>query len=333
VKGITHFAVGVAVATFFPEIVTSAAQNLAFGPVLGGVAGLLPDTLDFKLLRYLEQPDAEIDPARMVTADGRPDPQAMAEGIAALMDRAYEDRHPATLRLHTLKLGSDLWQRWSLALDPGQGRVCVRLGPAVTTGQIPLPGSHPSGTAPGVATVRAPFLYSYDPEIVIDIFSGPSLSFRRSGDGLEVTFLPWHRAWSHSLPAALLLGGLAALLAPIYGLVAFLAVLAHALLDQLGAMGNNLLYPLTRRRTPGLGLVRSGDPLPNFLTVWLSVVLILFNLDRFSPAPVLPAVPYLLLAAVLPTLLCLGAWLWRRRRVPSLPPAGQVMDEMGQVDI
>jgi len=63
-KGIAHFAVGVAVATFFPEIVHDAAQSLAFGPVLGGIAGLLPDTLDFKLLRYLQRPDEVIDPAK-----------------------------------------------------------------------------------------------------------------------------------------------------------------------------------------------------------------------------------------------------------------------------
>ena len=33
---------------------------------------------------------------------------------------------------------------------------------------------------------------------------------------------------------------------------------------QLGAMGSNLLWPLTRVRFPGLNLIRSGDAIPNF---------------------------------------------------------------------
>ncbi|MDW7991044.1 MAG: hypothetical protein RMK65_02665 [Anaerolineae bacterium] len=45
-KGITHFLTGVALTTFFPEVVHQAADGSP--PVLGGVAGILPDTLDFK---------------------------------------------------------------------------------------------------------------------------------------------------------------------------------------------------------------------------------------------------------------------------------------------
>jgi hypothetical protein len=53
-KGIAHFVTGVAIATFFPEVVESAAQGSLL-PMLGGVAGILPDTLDFKFVRYLER--------------------------------------------------------------------------------------------------------------------------------------------------------------------------------------------------------------------------------------------------------------------------------------
>ena len=64
-KGIAHFLTGVAVASFFPEIVYGASQNLSFGPVLGGIAGLLPDTIDFKVARYFAPLDDEIDYQRI----------------------------------------------------------------------------------------------------------------------------------------------------------------------------------------------------------------------------------------------------------------------------
>ena len=53
-KGITHFITGIAIATFFPEVVRGAGEG-ALLPVLGGIAGILPDTIDFKFVRYLYQ--------------------------------------------------------------------------------------------------------------------------------------------------------------------------------------------------------------------------------------------------------------------------------------
>jgi hypothetical protein len=53
-KGIAHFITGVALATFFPEVVQSGAQGSLL-PMLGGIAGILPDTLDFKFARYLDR--------------------------------------------------------------------------------------------------------------------------------------------------------------------------------------------------------------------------------------------------------------------------------------
>ena len=331
-KGIAHFAIGVATATFFPDIVHAAAQNLAFGPVLGGVAGLLPDTLDFKFLRYLECPDVVVDPARSVDAEGNPDPGAMAAQIATAFERVYESGDPLRIQLHSLKLGSDLWQRWRVALHPEQRRVTVTIGPAVTTGQIPVGRAKPTV---GHASAPIPIRYQYQDEIVVDIFRGPSLALRRVGDAVEMVFLPWHRAWTHSLLAVVLAGALGALLAPIYGLIMALAVAAHILLDQLGHMGSGLLFPLTHRRVPGLGLIHSGDAVPNFLAVWLSCAVILLNLDRFSSDPVLPVTPYVLAVILLP---CLGLVAWslglgaagRAQRSRALD---EVLDESTHSDV
>jgi membrane-bound metal-dependent hydrolase YbcI (DUF457 family) len=348
VKGIAHFATGVAIATFFPGILYDAAQNLSFGPVLGGLAGLLPDPLDFKFWRYFYRLDDEIDPAKINDEAGLPDPQAIAERIAAAMNRAYEEDKEVRIQLHTVRLGADLWRQWSVAFDLEHSQVVVHIGPAVTTGQMPLAASEIPGLGAGRAQVNARILPTYAGETKIDVFSGPALAFARTGavgDRLEVTFLPWHRAWSHSLLLALLLGAIGCLVAPAYGLAMALAALAHILEDQLGFMGSNLLFPITRKRTMGLKLISSGDAIPNFLTVWVSLAVILLNLDRFSGAPILPVLPYLLVAVVAPSLFFLGlkAWAglrsWRRpvEGRPGIAPvamaAVEALDETGEVDI
>ncbi len=341
-KGIAHFITGVAVATFFPEIVHSAASDLAFGPVLGGIAGLLPDTLDFKFVRYFERLDDEIDPAQITRADGHPDPQAIAERIAAAMNRAHAEGRPVKVHLHTVRLGADLWRQWSVTFDLERNQVVVRIGPVVTTGQVPFVASEIPGLGEGRAQVAVPILHTYDAETRIDIFSGPSLTFEPAGEAVEVIFLPWHRSWSHSFFLALLVGGVGTLIAPVYGVAMALAALAHIAEDQLGFMGSNLFFPFTRKRMMGLKLLRSGDAIPNFLAVWVSLTVILLNLDRFSPTPLLPFWPYVLGVIVAPCILLIGGSallnrLSRRRPAPRLRPqaaaAVEALDETAQVEI
>jgi membrane-bound metal-dependent hydrolase YbcI (DUF457 family) len=334
-KGIAHFVAGVAVATFFPEVVQAAAQSLAFGPVLGGLAGLLPDTLDFKFVRFLERRDDEIDPAKITTEAGQPDPQAIAGRIGAAMDLAYQTGKRVKVHLHTLRLGAGLWRQYHLAFDLARNDVVVDLGPVVTTGQVPFPGSEIPGPREGRAPVRAPILHTYEGDITVDILSGPSLAFEKAGEAVRVTFLPWHRAWTHSLFFAVLLGMVGAWIGPPYGLVMALAALAHIALDQMGYMGSSLLFPLTRKRTPGLKWFHSGEAIPNFLTVWVSLAVILFNLDRFSAVPLIPPLPYLLVAVVLPCLSLLGWWAWTKRparRPSAVAAAAEALDEATEVE-
>jgi hypothetical protein len=78
-------------------------------------------------------------------------------------------------------------------------------------------------------------------------------------------------------------------------------------------MGCNLLYPFTSDRSAGFGLIRSGDGIPNFATVWAAVALTVFNLDRFSGQPLLEPAWFLGLAVVLPVAV-LGALYLRQRR-------------------
>jgi membrane-bound metal-dependent hydrolase YbcI (DUF457 family) len=343
VKGITHFISGVAVASFFPEAVYMAQENLSMILVLGGIFGILPDTLDFKLARFFEGADVEIDPH-----PDRPDPQAMAETVAAAIDRAHETSRTTSVRLHTVKLGADLWRQYSLFFDTEASEVVVRMGPVVTTSQVPFPDSE-MDVPEGRAATKAPMIQTYNAETKVDIFSGPSFEFAPSqgstSNAVEIIFLPWHRRWSHSFTLAALLGvalfllgavgswllnpgdPLAALVfGGLCGLIAGLAYLIHVLEDQLGHMGSNLLYPFTRKRTPGLKLLRSGDAIPNFLTVWISLVVILFNLDRFGGSPILDPISYFATVLVIPAVLLLvGNFIVERWQKVRKRPAGALV--------
>ncbi len=323
-KGIAHFSTGVAIATFFPQVVEQGAQG-GLLPVLGGIGGILPDTLDFKFVRYFEQYDDEIDPDAH-----NPDPREIAERVAQTMRQAYESGRSRNIMLHTIRLGADLWRQYSIRFVPEESAVIVRIGPLVNTGQVPYPGSEPQEKAEARVEVGVPMVHTYDAENKIDIFSGPSFRFERRGDHLHVHFLDWHRRWSHALTIALLAGGIVGLLAWNLwaGLVFGLGFAGHILEDQLGHMGSNLFWPFTRRRTPGLHLLRSGDAIPNFLTVWTSLALILWNLDRFSATPRLPTLPYLLVALGVPWLLLGGLYL--RQRLQRRP---EPLEKLRQGDI
>ncbi len=369
-KGIAHFLTGVAIATCFPEVVRGAADGSLL-PLLGGIAGILPDTLDFKFVRYFERYDEEIDPGP------EPDAREIAERLAGAMRRAYETGRPQNVMLHTIRLGADLWRQYAVRFDPSWNEVLVRTGPIVNTAQIPLPGSEPSlptlpsngevfpsnptgeeaHSGPSTegearAKVGVPMAPTHDEEIKVDIFSGPSFKFERRDDQLHIHFLDWHRRWTHSLTLAVTLGlgtaGTAALTEsltrgsltrmPLWaGLVAALGLTGHALQDQLGYMGSNLFYPFTRGRIAGLRLLRSGDAVPNFLTVWTSVALILFNLDRFSAQPLLNPWWFLGLAVVLPVVVLGGLYQWQRpRKKPEAKETLQqrdIVSEMEEVEI
>jgi membrane-bound metal-dependent hydrolase YbcI (DUF457 family) len=253
------------------------------------------------------------------------------------MRQAHESGRPRHIKLHTIRMGPDLWRQYSLRFVPETAEIVVRIGPLVNTGQVPYPGTEPD-QAEARVRVGVPMVHTYDAENKVDIFSGPSFLFERRGEQVHVQFLAWHRRWSHSLTLACVLGLAAGLLLGLWaGLVVGLGFAWHILEDQLGHMGSNLFWPLTRRRTPGLHLLRSGDAIPNFLTVWTSLALILFNLDRFSDTPRLQVLPYLLLALGVPWLL-LG-WLYLRQRSRAKPEPeeklrqGDIVAEAEELDL
>ena len=132
-KGIAHFAAGVAVASCFPEAVTAGAAGNPLYFILGGVFGLLPDTLDFKFYRFFYGRDIEVIPDPL-----RPDPKMIADAVAGAVLGACETGKPVRLKLNTIRLGADLWQSYSVKFDIPSKRVVVAYGPVVDTGGNPV---------------------------------------------------------------------------------------------------------------------------------------------------------------------------------------------------
>lgn len=330
-KGISHFATGIAVGTFFPEAVHAALDG-SFILVLGGIGGLLPDTIDFKFARFLEEPDIVIDPH-----PERFEAQKIADEIAAGIDRVGAMHKKLILKCNTIRLGPDWWQQYSIKFDTQAREVTVKLGPIVNTSQIPLPESL-RPMPEGRAKIQTPLLPTYDEYVEVDIFSGPSFALEWRNERVEIDFIPWHRQYSHSIFMAVLFGVICGLLFGMTaGLIGGLALLAHVLEDQLGYLGSNLFWPLTKVRTNGARLIHAGDPIPNFFTVGTSVYFIIFNLDRFSAQPVLD--PLLYWGVLwLPFPIALAYFFYRkfetdiRNRIPLLTQQeGDLVAEMQEV--
>ena len=279
-KGIAHFISGVAAATFFPWTLSSALDGNPGYFILGGMFGILPDTLDFKFYRFFYRHDIYIEPKPGVTTS-----QEIANQIAVAIDKAAGQRKMIRIKLCTIRLGADHWQQYSVKLDAAKKKVFVKFGPVVNTGQVPVPGTHPEKQTIGCASFSCPLKITYDATSNIDIFDGPTFGFKKEDPNEVVAFhfLPWHREWSHSFTIGLLF---ALLFLPFFGwtsaVVIFSGYAIHILEDQLGFMGSNLFFPLTKSRAQGIHIMRSGDSLPNFLTVWLSCLLIFWNMYRYQ---------------------------------------------------
>lgn len=282
-KGIAHFISGVTAASFCPWAYQAAVDGNPLYFILGGVFGILPDTADFKFYRFFFRHNVYIEPDPK-----NPDPQVIADTLAKAIGDAVATRKAVRVKLSTIRLGGDYWQQYIVRFEPKTQEVLVRFGAVVNTGQVPVPGTLGGERPVGRAKLACPIVQTYDATTRVDIFDGPTFTFEPDAQGRVVLhFLPWHRNWSHSFVVG---GFFAALGWLIWGwqaaVVIFAGMAAHILEDQMGLMGSNLFFPITRKRFAGLHLMRSGDALPNFAVVWTCCLLIFWNLYRFMPDPV-----------------------------------------------
>ncbi len=293
-KGFTHFAGGLAVTSFFPAAVNAGAAGVPWYFVLGGAAALLPDTVDFKFLRFLYRHDREIAPDAVT-----PDPAPVAVAVAATADSAAVLGKPVSIKLNTVPLGGNAWRQYRVRFDPSRSEVIVTIGPVVSTSQTVV-GTAPCAAVTAAVATNAVVFPAYLAEITVDILDGPVLEMRPQPDGrIRVEFIPWHRSRSHSLVLATLFG---LLVAAAWGLTAgaigLAAYASHVLADQLGFMGSSLWYPLSRRRIPGLQRLHAMSPFANATFVWTSLLLIFWNLSRAAGPDLAYALPRLLFFGV-----------------------------------
>lgn len=268
-RGIVHYVAGLAAASFVPGVVQAGAAGRPGLFLLGGVAALLPDTLDFKVRRLLSTADVEIRPDPL-----DPDPAIVADGLASVINHAWDTGRTFSVRLHTITLGAREWLPYEVFFD-------VRRRMIKVTVRSTEPGQ-PERTAE--CAVNCPLRIDYEARLNINILDGPLLEIVPQEQAVLPRFLPWHREWTHSLVfsglAGLVLWGLWGWQA---GLVAGLGHASHVLLDQAGGLGCALWSPLSKRRIPGKQWLRSSDAFANFWLVWSGLVLLYANLQNSLP--------------------------------------------------
>ncbi|HOE28264.1 MAG TPA: metal-dependent hydrolase, partial [bacterium] len=290
-KGLTHFISGVAMGSFIPAAVRMANNKIDNSLILGlgGLFGIMPDTLDFKVGQFFSQADydVDVDPNNL-------NPQDMAEQIAKGINDAWETGRYVKVQLYPIRLGVDLWRQYVVKFDGEKNEVVVVINEIVNTSQTPYLGTAPKTNRVGRCRVKGKMLETHGKPSVVDIMSGPQFGFIKRAGQVEVEFLPWHRTWSHSYVLGFILSSVVWVLASLvagwdkgwlYGLVAFLGYAIHITEDLTGHMGGSLLWPFQKDRTNGLCLFKASNPHANFTVDYIAVTLLLFNLNRFAPRP------------------------------------------------
>jgi len=220
--------------------------------------------------------------------------------------KARDTGEPTNIKFNTMKIGADTWRQYKIHVDADEKKITVVIGPLVTTGKTPLPGTEPEGEdAEAVAYFDADLIHTYEAWTYADIMSGPDFGIIPQEDGsLRLDFIAWHRRWSHSITAGLALAPLGLLLyvgldslfegqfawdtqmSIIVFMVCLYGYWIHVIVDQFGVMGSNLFPPFTKQRSKGLAMFHSGLSIANFGTNWISVAVILYNLNYWAYEPV-----------------------------------------------
>lgn len=309
-RGIVHFMSGLAVVSCFPAAVTAAAGGIPLYFLLGVFASLLPDMLDSRILRFFWRYDAGIVPDLL-----DPDPQMIANAVAEAIDRASEWRKPFRLRLHPIPLPCHHRMQYRLRFDPACRQVTVSILNTRECDRISV-----SGTAVTTHSDAAVF----EPNVQLD-YTAAIEANGSDGFDIEMTpnrhgvvtpvYMPWLRQSSHSVTAGILLAAAATLVwGPLAGIVIFCSYVIHLLLDQAGAMGCNLAWPYSARRTPGLKMPGLSGASVTFTVIWISALLIYINLVNAigtAHSPIPNPLRLLLFAGAFP--LMIMTWMQRRR--------------------
>ncbi len=304
-KGIGHFLTGIAVATCFPEAMRATLDDNSLIILMGGAFGLLPDTLDFRMGRYLWKQDYTFTPDL-----DHLDAQPIADMVAKAIDEAHDQQKMVRVKLHTLKVSANYHRTYSIKIDPDRKVVHAEIGPLKTMGQVMgggghLPNSVPEGE-PGhgkmvaEAPYRAEMNNPYHARTTVGIFSGPDFSFVPDNGKVRMDFIPWHRTWAHSPFVGVLCGLLGWLLYGLLGvsehgaaafttplaLTAFgvgtLAFWGHTFVDQFGVLGSVLFWPFSDKRSSGFKWTHAASVLGNITLNYCCIAIVMWNLIVYT---------------------------------------------------
>lgn len=294
-KGISHFAAGIAAASFFPEAIETAAGGNPLYMLLGGFFGLLPDTLDFKFIRYFCKYDIEVAPDPV-----NPDPDLIADALIKGLGDAWTLRRKVCVKFHTLRLAADRWLAYRIEIDRKKQRITVQFGDILDTGGNTVGWRNENLKA--ARRMPCDLVSDYGGRVDVTFLEGPTLLLCPEKTFVRSVFIHWHREWSHSLMMACFAAGFVIMLVDVTaGLIAASALLLHVIMDQAGFMGNNLFYPLSSCRVRGERLLRSGTGIWNISAVWMSALLALWN-SGLRHTLEISMFPYLLRAGLIPLL-------------------------------
>ncbi len=182
---------GICAASFFPAAVKAAADGNPLYFILGGAAGLLPDTIDFKFYRFFYRHDIEFVPDPL-----NPDPNQAVQAAAWAVARAAATGKTVRLKLSTVRYSSDEWLEYSIRFNTAAGRIESAVGAIVDTSCRPirLPANHGMKAE---AILPSPVRLEYQATTIVNILDGPLLEFHPSGDSrVDIRFIPWHRQWT-----------------------------------------------------------------------------------------------------------------------------------------
>ncbi|MEM0355955.1 MAG: metal-dependent hydrolase [Desulfurococcaceae archaeon] len=243
---------------------------------------------EIKILGYVDV----INGRKAIVFSDAPHPKYIAETVAKAINDAWE-KGEVIVKFHNIRLPGDVFRRYSVMIPPDSNIVEVYIGPIITLGDNPVVKDlPPKFRMYGKAEIKAKVKKTYPFPITVGGFSGPSVKYRRTEDGVEEIFIPWHREFPHSITAGLVVGGVVAGLfkllgyqhALTLGLASMLGQWMHVIEDQLGYMGSNLFAPFTKKRIKGLMLGRASSGWLNLAITYTMFVLMAWNFTRFVPA-------------------------------------------------
>jgi membrane-bound metal-dependent hydrolase YbcI (DUF457 family) len=273
-NGLTHFAAGIAWASFFPAAVSAGASGNPGYFVLAAAAGLLPDILASGFRRPLCSVDVEV-----VLDPGAPDPAIVAQALASAMEDAAARSRPVGVRIHPIRVGPACRRTCEILYDVSGRSVSVRISQPEESPD-PAPDAADQWDEPATCGVTAPIRLDFRARAIVD-GPGDTIFIMEPGADGSVTprFLPWRRGWSHSLvTAALLALAVSAAAGWTAGLIAGGAFALHTLMDQSGYTGCQLLAPLSWRRFPGLQWSGPRPDAASHVVALLCVLAIFWNL-------------------------------------------------------